>query len=269
MKQLRKVKIVCTIGPASEDYETLKSLVESGMNVMRLNFSHGTHDEHAEKMKTMRRINQELGSSVAIMLDTKGPEIRTHTFEYGGATLIKGTTVRVSMNEVVGTAERFSVTYSDLINDVKVGGKILVDDGNVTLTIKELDFKNQDIICYVENDAYVKDRRGINVPDVNLGMEFISPRDRSDIEFGCEQQVDFIAASFVRRASDVLDIRKILEEKGCPDIKIISKIENLEGVKNLDEIIKVSDGLMVARGDLGVEVPVYEVPVIQKEMINK
>ena len=269
MKELRKVKIVCTIGPASEDYETLKSLVESGMNVMRLNFSHGTHDEHAEKMKTMRRINQELGSNVAIMLDTKGPEIRTHTFEYGGVTLMKGTIVRVAMNEVVGTAERFSVTYSDLINDVKVGGKILVDDGNVTLTIKELDFKNKEIVCYVENDAYVKDRRGINVPDVNLGMEFISTRDRSDIEFGCEQQVDFIAASFVRRASDVLDIRKILEEKGCPDIKIISKIENLEGVKNLDEIIKVSDGLMVARGDLGVEVPVYEVPVIQKEMINK
>lgn len=269
MKDLRKVKIVCTIGPASEDYETLKSLVKSGMNVMRLNFSHGSHEEHAEKMNTMRKINAELNSHVAIMLDTKGPEIRTHTFEYGGVTLLKGSIVRVAMHEVVGTAERFSVTHANLINDVKVGGKILVDDGNVTLTIKELDFKNEDIVCYVENDAYIKDRRGINVPDVNLSMDFISPRDRSDIEFGCEQKVDFIAASFVRRPSDVLEIRAILEEKGCPDIKIISKIENIEGVKNLDEIIKVSDGLMVARGDLGVEVPVYEVPVIQKEMINK
>ncbi len=269
MKDLRKVKIVCTIGPASEDYDTLKTLVKSGMNVMRLNFSHGSHDEHAEKMETMRKINSELGTNVAIMLDTKGPEIRTHTFEYGGVTLLKGSIVRVTMHEVVGTAERFSVTHANLINDVHVGGKILVDDGNVTLTIKELDYKNEDIVCYVENDAYIKDRRGINVPDVNLSMDFISSRDRSDIEFGCDQKVDFIAASFVRRASDVLEIRKILEEKGCPNIKIISKIENLEGVKNLDEIIKVSDGLMVARGDLGVEVPVYEVPVIQKEMINK
>lgn len=269
MKDLRKVKIVCTIGPASEDYDTLKSLVKAGMNVMRLNFSHGSHDEHTAKMETMRKINRELGTNVAIMLDTKGPEIRTHTFEFGGVTLMKGSTVRISMNEVVGTSECFSVTYKNLIDDVKVGGKILVDDGNVTLTIKELDFKHQEIICYVENDAYIKDRRGINVPDVNLSMDFISPRDKSDIEFGCDQKVDFIAASFVRRASDVLEIRKILKDKKCEDIKIISKIENLEGVKNLDEIIKVSDGLMVARGDLGVEVPVYEVPVIQKEMIKK
>lgn len=269
MKDLRKVKIVCTIGPASEDYDTLKSLVKAGMNVMRLNFSHGSHDEHTLKMETMRKINRELGTNVAIMLDTKGPEIRTHTFEFGGVTLMKGSTVRISMNEVVGTSECFSVTYKNLIDDVKVGGKILVDDGNVTLTIKELDFKHQEIICYVENDAYIKDRRGINVPDVNLSMDFISPRDKSDIEFGCDQKVDFIAASFVRRASDVLEIRKILKDKKCEDIKIISKIENLEGVKNLDEIIKVSDGLMVARGDLGVEVPVYEVPVIQKEMIKK
>ncbi len=269
MKDLRKVKIVCTIGPASEDYDTLKSLVKAGMNVMRLNFSHGSHDEHTAKMETMRKINRELGTNVAIMLDTKGPEIRTHTFEFGGVTLMKGSTVRISMNEVVGTSECFSVTYKNLIDDVKVGGKILVDDGNVTLTIKELDFIHQEIICYVENDAYIKDRRGINVPDVNLSMDFISQRDKSDIEFGCDQKVDFIAASFVRRASDVLEIRKILKDKKCEDIKIISKIENLEGVKNLDEIIKVSDGLMVARGDLGVEVPVYEVPVIQKEMIKK
>lgn len=269
MKDLRKVKIVCTIGPASEDYDTLKSLVKAGMNVMRLNFSHGSHEEHTLKMETMRKINRELGTNVAIMLDTKGPEIRTHTFEFGGVTLMKGSMVRIAMNEVIGTSECFSVTYKDLINDVKVGGKILVDDGNVTLTIKELDFVKQEIICYVENDAYIKDRRGINVPDVNLSMDFISPRDRSDIEFGCDQKVDFIAASFVRRASDVLEIRKILKEKNCEDIKIISKIENLEGVKNLDEIIKVSDGLMVARGDLGVEVPVYDVPVIQKEMIKK
>lgn len=269
MKKLRKTKIVCTIGPASEDYQTMKGLVLAGMNVMRMNFSHGSHEEHLAKMQTIRAINKELGTSVAIMLDTKGPEIRTHKFKYGGATLIKDSIIRLAMQEVEGTAEKFSVTYPNLINDVKVGGKILVDDGNITLNILELDLKNNEIVCQVQNDAYVKDRRGINVPDVKLSLDFISARDRSDIEFGCEQQVDFIAASFVRRASDVLDIKKILQEKNCSHIKVISKIENLEGVENLDEIIQVSDALMVARGDLGVEVPVYDVPVIQKTMISK
>lgn len=269
MKKLRKTKIVCTIGPASSDYETMKGLVLAGMNVMRLNFSHGAHEDQLEKANTLRRINKELGTNVAILLDTKGPEIRTHKFEFGGTTLVKDSIVRISMEEVLGNSELFSVTYPDLINDVEVGGRILVDDGNVELHILEKDLEKKHIICKVMNDAYVKDRRGINVPDVKLSMDFISPRDRADIEFGCDNKFDFIAASFVRRASDVLEIRKILKHKKAEGIKIISKIENMEAVNNLDEIIAVSDGLMVARGDLGVEVPVYEVPIIQKEMINK
>ena len=269
MKTLRKTKIVCTIGPSSSDKETMKNLVLAGMNVMRMNFSHGGHEDHLDKINKLREINKELNTNVALMLDTKGPEIRTHKFQFGGTTLIKDSIVRISMSEVLGTSELFSVTHANLINDVKVGGTILVDDGNVELTVIDKDFEQSHIICQVRNDAYVKDRRGINVPDVKLSLDFISPRDRSDIEFGCDQHVDFIAASFVRRASDVLEIREILKDKNAEDIQIISKIENLEAVDNLDEIIEVSDALMVARGDLGVEVAAYEVPIIQKEIIQK
>ena len=269
MKTLRKTKIVCTIGPASQDKETMKNLVLAGMNVMRMNFSHGAHEDHLDKINKLRQINEELNTNVALMLDTKGPEIRTHKFEFGGTTLIKDSLVRISMSEVLGNSEVFSVTHANLINDVKVGGTILVDDGNVELTVVDKDFEKNQIICQVRNDAYVKDRRGINVPDVKLSLDFISPRDKADIEFGCDQHVDFIAASFVRRASDVLEIREILKAKNTEDIQIVSKIENMEAVNNLDEIIAVSDALMVARGDLGVEVPAYEVPIIQKEIIQK
>ena len=268
-KGFKNTKMVCTIGPKSESKEMMGKLVDAGMNVIRCNFSHGDHAEQGARFNTIREINAEKGTHVGILLDTRGPEIRTNLFENGGVDLVAGQTVRVSMNEVLGTSERFSVNYPGLINDIAVGGTILVDDGNVELTITEIDMAASDIVCLVKNDAYVKDRRGINVPGVKLNLEFLDAKDTADIIFGCEQQVDFLAASFVRRASDVEAIRAIFAEQGNTHTQIISKIENQEGVDNLDEIIAASDGVMVARGDMGVEVPAEEVPMIQKEMIAK
>ena len=265
----KNTKMICTIGPKSEPKEMLSKLVDAGMNCIRCNFSHGDHAEQKARMDLIREINKEKGTHVAILLDTKGPEIRTHLFENGGVDLVAGQTVRVAMNEVLGTAEKFSITYPGLIHDVVVGGTILVDDGYVELTITEIDTANEEIVCTVKNSAYVKDRRGINVPGAKLNMPFISEKDRSDMIFGCEMQVDYIAASFVRRAEDVLAIREIFAEQGNTHTQIISKIENQEGVENLDAIIEVSDGIMVARGDLGVEVPAEDVPLIQKEIIAK
>ena len=270
MKQtFKNTKMICTIGPKSESKEMLSKLVDAGMNCVRCNFSHGDHAEQKARMDLIREINKEKGTHVAVLLDTKGPEIRTHLFENGGVELVAGQTVRVAMNEVLGTAEKFSITYPGLINDVKVGGTILVDDGYVELTVNELDQANQEIVCTVRNSAFVKDRRGINVPGAKLNMEFISEKDRADMIFGCEMQVDYIAASFVRRAEDVLAIREIFAEQGNTHTQIIAKIENQEGVDNMDSILEVVDGIMVARGDLGVEVPAEDVPLIQKEIIAK
>jgi pyruvate kinase len=268
-KIFKNTKMVCTIGPKSESKEMMGKLVDAGMNVIRCNFSHGDHAEQGQRFNTIREINAEKGTHVGILLDTRGPEIRTHLFENGGVNLDAGQTVAVSVKEVLGTKERFSVNYSGLINDVNVGGTILVDDGNVELTITAIDKAAGDIICTVKNDAYVKDRRGINVPSVKLNMEFLDEKDRADIVFGCKEQVDFLAASFVRRAADVAAIREIFAEHGNTHTQIISKIENQEGVDNLDEIIEASDGIMVARGDLGVEVPAEELPMLQKEIIAK
>ena len=270
MKQsFKNTKMICTIGPKSEPKEMLSKLVDAGMNCIRCNFSHGDHAEQKNRMDLIREINKEKGTHVAILLDTKGPEIRTHLFENGGVELVAGQTVRVAMNEVLGTAEKFSITYPGLINDVKVGGTILVDDGYVELTVNELDQANQEIVCTVKNSAFIKDRRGINVPGAKLNMPFISEKDRADMIFGCEMQVDYIAASFVRRAEDVLAIREIFAEQGNTHTQIIAKIENQEGVDNMDSILEVVDGIMVARGDLGVEVPAEDVPLIQKEIIAK
>ena len=270
MKQsFKNTKMICTIGPKSEPKEMLSKLVDAGMNCIRCNFSHGDHAEQKNRMDLIREINKEKGTHVAILLDTKGPEIRTHLFENGGVELVAGQTVRVAMNEVLGTAEKFSITYPGLINDVVVGGTILVDDGYVELTVTELDTASQEIVCTVKNSAFVKDRRGINVPGAKLNMEFISEKDRADMIFGCEMQVDYIAASFVRRAEDVLAIREIFAEQGNTHTQIIAKIENQEGVDNMDSILDVVDGIMVARGDLGVEVPAEDVPLIQKEIIAK
>lgn len=245
----------------------LKKLVKAGMNVMRCNFSHGDHEEHAKKMHTMREVNAELGTNVSILLDTKGPEIRTGDFVDGSTQFKKGQVSVICKEDIVGTADRFTITYKDLYKDVKPGGFILVNDGQVELLVDHVE--GSDIVCVCANDGIVKNKRGINVPGIELGFDFVSERDRSDLEFGCEQDVNFIAASFVRRPQDVLDVKKILIECGKPDIQIIAKIENSEGVEKIDDIIKVADGIMVARGDLGVEVPAEDVPLIQKEIIRK
>ena len=264
---MKKTKILCTIGPATGTKEVLTDLVKAGMNIARLNFSHGEHDEKLEKINIIREINKELGTNVAILLDMKGPEIRTHKFENEKAFLKKGNTVKINMEEVMGTEEEFSITYSNLINDVDKGNSILVDDGLIELLVTGKE--GTKIICQVLNDGYVKDKKGINVPNVELNFKYISEKDYSDVVFGCEHDVDFIGASFVRRKSDVEAIQEILKEKGKEkDIQIISKIENEEGVSNLEDIVTISDGIMVARGDLGVEVPMEEVPVIQKEMVK-
>lgn len=266
---MKKTKIVCTIGPASESAEILEQLIEAGMNVARLNFSHGDHDEHLVRIKRIREISKKLGKPIGIMLDTKGPEIRTHKMADGIVNIAKGDSIRISMKEVLGTKEMFSVSYDNLINDVQVGMQILLDDGLVELQVKELDTDNQEIVTTALNSGVLKNNKGVNVPGASLNLPGLTEKDRSDIIFGLENGVNFIAASFVRRTSDVLEIKEILEENDALQVQIIPKIENQEGVDNLDEIISVSDGLMVARGDLGVEIPVEEVPIVQKQMINK
>ncbi|WP_064092603.1 pyruvate kinase [Rossellomorea aquimaris] len=266
---MRKTKIVCTIGPASESVEKLSQLIEAGMNVSRLNFSHGDHQEHGQRIENIRKAAEKSGKNVGILLDTKGPEIRTNNMVDGAIELQQGSTVIVSMKEVLGTTEKFSVTYEGLIEDVHVGSKILLDDGLIGLEVTEIDKANGEIHTYVANSGVLKNKKGVNVPGVSVNLPGITDKDASDIIFGIQQGVDFIAASFVRRASDVLEIRQLLEEHNAPHIQIIPKIENQEGVDNIDEILEVSDGLMVARGDLGVEIPAEEVPLVQKQLIKK
>lgn len=266
---MKKTKIVCTIGPASESLEILEQLVEAGMNVARLNFSHGDFDEHLTRIKRIRQVSKKLGQPIGIMLDTKGPEIRTHKMVDGVVNITKGDTVRIAMNEVLGTKDKFSVTYEELINDVEVGMRILLDDGLIELQVKEVDEPNQEIVTTALNSGILKNNKGVNVPGASLNLPGLTDKDRADILFGLEHGINFIAASFVRTTSDVLEIKEILEEQDCLHVQIIPKIENQEGVDNLDDIISVADGLMVARGDLGVEIPVSEVPIVQKEMIEK
>ncbi len=264
---MRKTKIVCTIGPASENEQTLEKLMMAGMNVARLNFSHGDFEEHGSRIKSIRSVAEKLGKNVAILLDTKGPEIRTNNMENGGIDLEAGQQLIVSMEEVLGTTEKISVTYPDLVNDVHVGSKILLDDGLIELEVKQIE-KNE-LYTEVLNNGTLKNKKGVNVPNVSVNLPGITDKDAADIEFGIEQGIDFIAASFVRRVSDVLDIRKLLEKHKATDIQIIPKIENREGVDNIDSILEISDGLMVARGDLGVEIPAEEVPLVQKQLIKK
>ena len=266
-EKMKKTKIVCTIGPASQDKEMLKKLIKAGMNVMRCNFSHGDYEEHGMKMDTLREVNKELGTDVAIMLDTKGPEIRTGAFEGGFTEFKKGQVSVITPEEIVGSSDRFTISYKELYKDVKPGAYILVNDGQVALLVDHVEGK--DIYCVAANDGRVKNTRGINVPGTKLQFEFLSEKDKNDLIFGCKQDVNFIAASFVRRKQDVLDIKKLIAENGKPDIKVLPKIECVEGVENIDEIIEVADGIMVARGDLGVEVPAEEVPFLQKEIIRK
>ncbi|KPC73799.1 pyruvate kinase [Thermoactinomyces vulgaris] len=263
---LRKTKIVCTIGPASEDVATLKELIANGMNVARLNFSHGSYEEHGKRIENIRQAAAELGQTVAILLDTKGPEIRTGELKDPSVELIAGEQIILTTEQIEGDAKRISISYAGLAADVHPGSIILIDDGLIGLRVESVE--GTEITCTILNGGTLKSRKGVNVPGVKINLPGITEKDAADIRFGIEQKVDFIAASFVRKPQDVLEIREILEEHGA-DIQIISKIENQEGIDNLDGILEVSDGLMVARGDLGVEIPVEEVPVVQKEAIRK
>ncbi len=268
MIPFNQTKIVCTIGPATETKDMMRKLMMAGMDVMRLNFSHSFHEEHLERLNTLKELNDELNTNVAALLDTQGPEIRTHKFTGGSATIIFGSKVVIHMDEIMGTEKAFSVNYPDLYKDVDIGGNIVVDDGYLTLKVIEVDKKNKTIITEAFNTHTIKDRRGINIPGMGLNLEYLSEKDIADIKFGCKHNIDFIAASFVRRKDDVVAIRKILNENGGERIQIIAKIENQEGVNHLDEITDEADGVMIARGDLGVEVPPEEVPVIQKNIIK-
>lgn len=263
----KKTKIVATIGPSSSDKNVLRQLFESGLDVVRLNMSHGSYDEQMEKVNIVRELNTELGTNVAILLDTKGPEVRTGLFSEPKVLLEKGNTCIITTDDVVGNAEKFSVSYPGLAKDISVGDTILLDDGYVSVEVIKVE--NNDITCKINNSGYVKDRRGVNVPGVTLNFEFISDKDRSDIIWACENNFDFIAASFVRNSKDMDEIMEIIKSTSNTTIQVLPKIESQDGVNNFDEILLKSDGVMVARGDLGVEVPAEEVPVIQKEIIEK
>ena len=267
----RRTKIICTLGPSTDNEAVMKALIEEGMNVARFNFSHGPHDEQMGRLKMLRKLRKELGKYVAALLDTKGPEIRLVEFEKGKTELKTGQTFTLTTDDILGTDERVSITYKNLADDVKPGDHILIDDGLVGLEVVEIKpvakpvntkVNARDIVCKVLNDGVISN-------NVDLTMPFISEKDYGDICFAVENDYDFIAASFVRTAEDVMEIRKILAEKGGEDIKIISKIENMQGVRNIDDIIRVSDGIMVARGDMGVEIPLEDVPVMQKMIIKK
>ena len=261
---MRKTKIVCTLGPATDREGVLRALVSSGMDVARFNFSHGSHAEHKGRLDALKALREELDLPVAAMLDTKGPEIRLKTFAGGSVQLRAGQEFTLTTEDRVGDETGCSITYGELPQDVKPGNAILLDDGLVRLTV--LETTDSAIRCRVENDGVMKDRKGVNVPNVRLSMPYMSQRDREDILFGVEQGFDYIAASFVRTAADVREIRRLLDEQNS-DIQIIAKIENQEGVSNLADILAAADGVMVARGDMGVEIDFTEIPIIQKDMI--
>ncbi|MDO5713009.1 MAG: pyruvate kinase [Tissierellia bacterium] len=265
---MKKTKIVATIGPASWDKEILKQLFYEGVNVCRLNFSHGTQEEHKKHIEIIKEVREDLNLPIGIMIDTKGPEIRLGTFEHGlEVTLKPGDIFTFTTEEIIGTKEIVSVSYSYLPYDVKAGDRILVDDGLVELEVIEIN--GNEIKCEAKNEGVLKDHKGMNVPGIKTRLPSLTDKDKEDILFGVREDVDFIAASFIRKKEDILKIRKILEDAGNFDIQIIAKIENQEGVENMDEIIAVADGIMVARGDLGVEIETEAIPLVQKELIRK
>ena len=263
---MRKTKIICTLGPSTDQEGVLRELVANGMNVARFNFSHGSHEEHLGRFEKLKAIREELGKPVAALLDTKGPEIRLKDFKNGTEMLEAGQTFTLTTREVEGTKEICSITYKDLPQDVQPGGTIMLDDGLIKLQIVTVN--DTDIVCKVLNSGKIKNKKGVNVPGVHLSMPYMSQRDRDDIIFGAQQGFDFIAASFVRTAQDVYDIRNLLNEYDS-DIRIIAKIENREGVNNIDSILAAADAVMVARGDLGVEIDFTELPGIQKNIIER
>lgn len=265
---MKRTKVVCTIGPASEKAEILEELIKSGMNVMRLNFSHGDYEEHKAKIDTLRELNKKLGTNVAFMLDTKGPEIRTTDFaDDGKHTFNKGDKITLTTRDIKGDNETLGITYKGLPNDVEVGGHILIDDGLIDLVIDSIE--GTEIKCTLQNGGTIKGRRGVNVPGAKLKLDAMTQKDKEDLKFGVENDCEFIAASFIRKAQDVIDMKNYLKSVGGDRVKIISKIENQEGLDNFKEILKVSDGIMVARGDLGVEIPEELVPSAQKMMIKE
>ncbi len=262
---MRKTKIICTIGPASESEEKLRELMLAGMDVARFNFSHGSHEEHKKKFAKVVKISGELNLPVATLLDTKGPEIRLQDFEGGKAELKEGQKFILTTEEIMGDSSKASITYKNLKNDIKEGMSILIDDGLIEMSVEEI--SGEEIICTVINGGWVSNHKGVNVPNAILSMPYINETDREDIIFGCEMGYDFIAASFARCKEDILELRSILEKHNS-QMQIIAKIENMQGIQNLEEILSVSDGIMVARGDMGVEIPLEEVPVLQKKMIK-
>ena len=265
---MRKTKIICTLGPACDDYEVLKELALSGMNCARLNFSHGTHEQQLVRINRVKKLRDELGIPLPILLDTKGPEIRFKDFENGSVEVKKGDIFTLSSDStILGNNSIGGLSFPHLAKSVHPGVKILVDDGKIGLNVIEI--KGKDVVCEVLNDGKISNHKSLNVPNVEIDMVYLSENDVKDIEFGCSQDVDFIAASFVRCAQDVIDVRNVLKRCNKEDIMIIAKIENMQGINNVDEILEVADGLMVARGDMGVEVDFDMLPAIQKDMISK
>ena len=264
---MRKTKIICTMGPATDKGDVMEQLILNGMDVARFNFSHGTHEEQKVRMDKLKEIRERLGVPVAALLDTKGPEIRVGTFEKGRITVDEGQEFTLTTRQIEGTEEIVSITYDNLPREVEPGTTILIDDGLIGMEV--LTVEGEDIRCKVLNGGAVSNRKGVNVPGIELKIPYLSEKDRSDILFGIEQDVDYIAASFTRTAEDIKELRQLLADGGGEDIKIIAKIENNQGVANIDAIIEVVDGIMIARGDMGVEIPEEDVPVIQKEIIRK
>jgi pyruvate kinase len=264
---MRKTKIICTIGPASSDEKILTQMVQAGMNVARLNFSHGDHEEQQAKIDTIKKVRKKLNLPVAIMLDTKGPEYRIKTFENNKITLNDGDTFTFTTDDIVGNKERVAVTYKNLIKELKVGDRILVNNGLIVCEVKEL--KGNNAVCTVINGGELSDRKSMNFPNKVMAQDYLSEQDKKDLLFGIKNEVDFVAASFVSTKNDMEVLRKFLNDNGGADIDIIAKIENRAGVDNVEEICQIADGIMVARGDLGVEIPFIEVPAIQKYLINK
>ena len=264
---MRKTKIICTLGPSTDDPEVLKQLMLNGMDVARVNMSHQDHDAQRVRIGAVKKLREELNLPVALLLDTKGPEIRTGNFSTPKVELEEGQIFTLTTNDVVGDNTVSSVTFQGLPQDVKRGDRILIDDGLIEMVVEST--TDTDVVCTVINGGTISSHKGINVPGDTLSMPFISPKDEADIAFAVEEGFDFIAASFTRSASDILELRTELKKNHNDKIRIIAKIENQDGVENIDEIINVADGIMVARGDLGVEIPLEEIPIIQKELIKK
>lgn len=264
---MKRTKMVCTLGPASETKDVLTKLISSGMNVARLNFSHGDHEEHGRRIALVKEVRKELSIPVALMLDTKGPEIRTGDLKDGKVELTEGESIILTTESIPGDSKRISVSYKNLPEDVKAGNKILIDDGLIELTVERIE--GTEIYCKIDNGGTLGSKKSINIPNVVINLPGLTEKDKEDLIFGIDQGIDFIAASFVRKPEDVFDIRSVLESNGGEHVQIISKIENREGVDKIDKIIAASDGIMVARGDLGVEILAEEVPLVQKSIIRK